>query len=132
MSNSESNSEKFHRPSEWRTRRSQYDYVFDLCHGETIRINDVTKLHFCGNLDEYGNTTKFAIDAPQDVCIMRLELFSKKIQMYDQTLTIEFGEKISIGENIAFAMLPAGKSVVKVGFHAIADIEVRKSFFNQS
>lgn len=108
-----------------------FDQVFDLYPGQAIRINNLTKIHYSGTTSSFGTAAKFLIDAPQDVCIMRLELFANNIQAYQTVLQVDFGDKVSIEDkHMQMSFIPAGRGRVKVGIASEEELTIKKSFFN--
>lgn len=107
-----------------------YDYVFDLLPGEPLIIDKQIRVHCIRSNKCQINETKFAIHAPQEVCIMRLELFAKNIQPYDQILEVEYGEQIPIKDKeLNLYIFPAQKHHVKIGVDSKKKVEVKNAYF---
>ncbi len=108
-----------------------FDYVMDLKFGETLTIKNNIKLYYNGEVDFHGPQAKFAIEAPQEICIMRLELFARYNQEYDQILQLDLGEKVVIADkNFVFVALQVVRGLVKFGLYSNEALEIKKSFFN--
>jgi len=112
--------------------RSPFTHVFDLHPNQEIRINKLAKIHYCGATSSFAPTAKFLIEAPQEVCIMRLEVFANNIQAYQTVLEVGYGDKISIVDrDLQMSFLPVGQGKLKVGIISNEKLAIKKSFFNE-
>lgn len=111
---------------------NNFDHTLELKYGETLIINDKVKLHYNGTIHFHGLQAKFSIKAPQEICIMRLELFARYNQDYDHILELNLGEKINVPENnFSFVILQADKGEVKLGIYADNNLEIKKVMLNE-
>lgn len=110
----------------------EFDHIIRLNRGEAIKFGTEAELVYVGTDFIWGEQARFALQAPDDISILRLELFARRFQYYNEELTVNFGDKLSIGPDLQLCLLPQhkDKGQVYVGVHSRDNKFVTKSFFN--
>lgn len=110
----------------------EYDHIICLNRGEAMIIGTDTELVFIGTDFIWGEQARFALQAPDDVSILRLELFARRFQYYKKEIDVNFGDKITIGSDLQLCLLPKvnEKGQIYVGVHSADRKQVQKSLFN--
>jgi sRNA-binding carbon storage regulator CsrA len=113
-------------------KTEEYDHIIYLNQGESVEIGAFTELVFLGTELIWGEQARFALRAPEDVSILRLELFARHFQVYDREINLRFGERISIGSDLQICLLPQPNVVgeVCIGINSKISKTVKKSLFN--
>lgn len=111
---------------------TEYTHVICLNEGEILHIGTDTNLIFLGPEFLWGEQARFALKAPDNISILRLELFARRFQYYQYELNVNFGDYINIGDGLQLCLLPLPKerNQVYIRINSKDYQIVKKSFFN--
>jgi len=115
-------------------RVEEYEHIICLKRGEILKIGADADLVFLGTECTWGEQARFALHAPDNVSILRLELFARRLQCYKTEIEVNFGDKITIGTDLQLCVLPKikAKGQVYIGVHSKSHKHIQKSVFNKT
>lgn len=118
------------KPSNIKYVKSKYDKIICLNRGESILI-DHAEFTFLGTDFSWGEQARVCIKAPDQITILRLELYAKRFQFYEQEFKVTYGDKLNLNNGMQICFLPADKNQVYVVLSSDKKTCVEESFFNR-